>query len=1028
MYSGGSYRGGRRPAPEGPGLAVFLLCCVLHLLVVPPGAHVLAQAELRGVGDVGPLGQSAAVRSPEENTTARHVLRGRLTDAHGGGIAGGTVTLKRLGRPMPAEGVATQGVRKGSDEKLAGEAFFKTATDSGGGYNFARVPPGVYELSAAARGFEPTVTTIEVGGGRPSLTFDVQLETGRVHESVEVKEAGGLGGAGTTLGLAQEANASALVLGEEELAMLPDDPEALAAALRAVGAARGGDPSNSTILVDGMSASGVPPKDQIKEVRIGANPLAAEYDSPGAGRIEVITKPGAGALHGSFYTTFGDDGFNTRNPFMSSRPPTRTSYTSAYLTGPVRKDKATFSLSAFRSQVDDAATVNAETLNANLERTHFSQSYVRPSRQLSLTGRLDLKLSATSSLNGRVTVERGVIRNLGVGAFSLPDQAFTQRTRQAQAFLGFSGVTSPTSILDVRFQFSQSGREADGDPFEPVIQVSDAFTGGGVAQGRARESEKRAELTANGTWSLGRHLLKAGGRLRAGRTDVVSYRDFGGRFIFAGSLTAGGRQGAPAETPPLLLDSLEAYRRTVLLQGAGASAGEIRRQGGGATMLIIRDGDPSAGVMAGDVAAFAQDDWGFRPNLNISYGLRWSRQNGVGGVGSLEPRFGFAWAPGSSRINAGLMGGPKLVVRGGVGLFHTRVDERLRLLATQTDPGRTRQYVLTDPEVLDKFPLVPGRGELAGSGTATTTRWVLDEGIRQPTLLYVTGSVERKIGLLSHVNLHYSFSLGGGLLRAEASGGESPGGGRVWEIENGGRSTQHLLSVSGFRRQSAALSLFGNYTLGFARSDTDGPTSFAATRGDWGAERGPSASDMRHRLSAGGNLKSPLGLVWSPIVIATSGRPFNITTGQDENGDRLFTERPAVAGAGSVPTGTVRETAFGRFDLDPAAGVPRLGRNAGRGSSQFVFNLSVSRLWRFGTSKGDAGGILGGLPGMGAEKPYRLNLSVYVENVLNHPNFDAPVGNLSSPRFGQPTRLNGSFRGGKDLGNRQVELQLRFSF
>lgn len=234
--------------------------------------------------------------------------------------------------------------------------------------------------------------------------------------------------------------------------------------------------------------------------------------------------------------------------------------------------------------------------------------------------------------------------------------------------------------------------------------------------------------------------------------------------------------------------------------------------------------------------------------------------------------------------------------------------------------------------------------------------------------------------------------------------------------------------MSTFRRQSAALSLFGNYTLGFARGDTDGPTSFAATPGDWAAERGPSASDVRHRFTTGGNFKSPLGLVWSPLVVATSGRPFNIITGRDENGDGLFTKRPGVVAAGGDGSATVRETALGRFDLAPAAGTARLGRNSGRGSPQFIFNLGVGRVWRLGTSKDGAGGMLGGLAGAGAEKPYRLHLSVYVENVFNHPNFDSPVGNLSSPRFGRPTRTSGSFRGGRDLGNRQVELQLCFSF
>jgi len=237
---------------------------------------------------------------------------------------------------------------------------------------------------------------------------------------------------------------------------------------------------------------------------------------------------------------------------------------------------------------------------------------------------------------------------------------------------------------------------------------------------------------------------------------------------------AAGAGSQPGAQPSLLLDSLEAYRRTVLLQRAGAHPAEIRRQGGGASTLILRAGDPSADAEGGDAAAFAQDDWGLRPNLNLSYGLRWSKQRGIGGAGDFEPRFGFAWAPGSARINGGLVG-PQLVIRGGAGLYHVRIDDRLRLLQAQTDPARTRQYVFTDPAMLDGFPAVPGPSELADAPGSSTARWALDERVRPATLLYVTAAVERKLGLLSTLSLNYSFSGGSGLLRAEASGGRPAG-------------------------------------------------------------------------------------------------------------------------------------------------------------------------------------------------------------------------------------------------------------
>ena len=52
-------------------------------------------------------------------------------------------------------------------------------------------------------------------------------------------------------------------------------------------------------------------------------------------------------------------------------------------------------------------------------------------------------------------------------------------------------------------------------------------------------------------------------------------------------------------------------------------------------------------------------------------------------------------------------------------------------------------------------------------------------------------------------------------------------------------------------------------------------------------------------------------------------------------------------------------------------------------------------------------------------------------NLFNHSNLGAPIGNLSSPLFGQPTSGAGRFGAGggnQNAGNRRVELQLRFSF
>jgi hypothetical protein len=81
------------------------------------------------------------------------------------------------------------------------------------------------------------------------------------------------------------------------------------------------------------------------------------------------------------------------------------------------------------------------------------------------------------------------------------------------------------------------------------------------------------------------------------------------------------------------------------------------------------------------------------------------------------------------------------------------------------------------------------------------------------------------------------------------------------------------------------------------------------------------------------------------------------------------------------------------------------------------------------------GGMMGG-GGPSSEKKYNLTVSLYFQNILNTVNVGNYVGNLSSPLFGQPQGVAGSFGGfgggggggSANAGNRRIYLNLRFNF
>ena len=181
------------------------------------------------------------------------------------------------------------------------------------------------------------------------------------------------------------------------------------------------------------------------------------------------------------------------------------------------------------------------------------------------------------------------------------------------------------------------------------------------------------------------------------------------------------------------------------------------------------------------------------------------------------------------------------------------------------------------------------------------------------------------------------------------------------------------------------------------------------------------------------------------LFIYTSGPVYNITTGlPDPSGDGAAVQRPALANLSPAACAgaTLKYVPqFGCFDLLPAPGTPMIPKNFGRGPSNSNMTLRVSRTWDFvkKESPGDARGIAAGpgatpnAPGPAIPMKYHLTFGVYAINPLNHPNFAAPNGNLTSPFFGKPLSLqgmfaNGTFNPGNGTYNRKITMQVQLTF
>jgi hypothetical protein len=1046
----------------------------------------------------------------------RASLRGSVSDEFGASIVGATVTL------TDASGAQ------------------KTATTGpDGNYSFTGLTPGKYKIRAIAAGFATSdEAEVEAAAARRE-PVNITLKIAAIETQVKVN-------ADTPLSTEANNNANQQVLSGKDLDALPDDPDELAAALQALAGPSIG-PNGGQIFIDGFSGGNLPPKEAIREIRINQNPFAPENDQPSA-RIDILTRPGTDKFRGSASINFNDESLNSRNPFAvnsSKRTAFQIRQFSGSVSGPVVKKKASFFLEANRNETDDNELINATILDPSFNIVQLGEGFLVPRRNTNIGPRLDYAINSKNTLIARYNFFQSKTANNGVGGFSLPERGYDFKSTNQNLQLTETAIINAVTINETRFQYSHNRNESLGNSTIPALNVSAAFNG--CAAGGTGCSQVGHSFSTRSSWELnnftqiqkGTHTLKLGGRIRGVKINDNNSSNFGGNWVFTGGFgPALDASNNPIAGSVIQLSSIERYRRTALIQsrgltaqqqafcGAGTSVADcIRRLGGGASQFSINTGTPQASVSQTDVGVYWQDDWRMRPNFMFSYGIRYENQTNISSRFNFAPRIGFAWSPGAANATKP----PKTVIRGGGGIFYNRFSEGQTLQANRFNGSSELQYVLAEPfllnaaptqanldaagsrqvyNVLNFFPAVPTAAQLTLFPASQQTVYRVAPNLQAPAV-YLTGvQVERQLprNLTAYVGLYMiriqhvirardiNAPLPGTITTATPNGVRpNPATGDIYQYESSGKYHQANFTVGFNSRLNPRISLSGNYTISKTTNDTDGQggSLFPVNSYDLTGEFGRASFDVRHRFTLFGTINAPWWkLVFSPFVTASSGAPFNITTGRDTNLDRQYNERPSFAASADCTNINIRCTRFGNFNLVPNPGEQIIPRNFGQGPGQVTVTMRVSRTFGFGgeanrrassqqTQKatteagksgasggrggptigagmggsaakvggpggGGPGGGGGGGPqmmmggpggGAGAASKYTLTLSVNFQNIFNHVNLGNPVGNLSSPNFGRSLGLAGSFGGfggfgggSTGAGNRRIYLNARFTF
>ncbi|HEY6806870.1 MAG TPA: TonB-dependent receptor [Pyrinomonadaceae bacterium] len=687
------------------------------------------------------------------------------------------------------------------------------------------------------------------------------------------------------------------------------------------------------------------PLGAVQEVTVLSNAFSAEFGWTSGPALNFVTKSGTNDLHGEGIFLYRPGGwqaksFSTKGFCPESTPtcvtpstlqtispvdiPDKLSQVSGTIGGPIIKDKTFFFASTDYTR-QDRTTFLSSSLPAFVLPSDGHLDVTGHYRQFLFDGRLDHRLTDNQNLMVRFNVDRFDDDNPqdAVGGTNAPSVARRYARRSWTMQVNHTATINPRVVNEARFSYLH------GDPVTlwEAQNLSTTYTRSGAVPftiGQSRASNlwgHQWQFSDTLSWSRGLHYLRFGGGFihhTSGGTGSEPGTAILGTFTFKNTTTAPFGQ--------LTLNDVQNYTQPI---DFGIDSYELGQW---------------------LVTGFVQDSFRVHPDLNLDLGLRYDRQTLTTATKNFQPRIGFAWHPrGSSRTS----------IRGGYAMYYTQIRSNaiasylvngLDGLTTYTaTPGQTGfptcltgpcLPVPVDPKTVPAAQL-PARDITIRAGqrafyTAQFAQYGLNfnllpnypDEFDNPRSQVLTIGGEREIfkGFIAaadYVHQHLSGIDRTIDLNAPSEFNRTaPGQVRSVAAAN---ATRPILPVNGGVRQVNVLANYGiadydglqtlftyrgnrrllasvSYTLSKATNTTEpdgngvGPNQSVLLHLG-GEERGPSLVDQRHRAVFTLTYRFPYSISAGTVTMLASARPFNATTGVDNNGDGLNNDRPVVNGA-----------------------------------------------------------------------------------------------------------------------------------
>jgi Carboxypeptidase regulatory-like domain/TonB dependent receptor len=261
-------------------------------------------------------------------------IRGQVLDPSGAGVANATIVLTQS----------------------ATGTHVSTVTSSTGDYSFTHLTPGVYQLDVTASGFAHLARSGVTALVGQTVAVDLALTVGGNQQTIEVS-------ADAPLLQSQTSSILTTIPGKAVVALPLNTRNFVQLATLAPGVElppgtvlpriNGGRPRTNEYLYDGISALQPEPGqvvyfpiiDDIQEFTVEANNVPAEFGRFNGGVVNVATRSGSSAFHGSLFEFFRNEALNSRNYFASTtanKPEYRRNLYGGSIGGPILRNRLFF--------------------------------------------------------------------------------------------------------------------------------------------------------------------------------------------------------------------------------------------------------------------------------------------------------------------------------------------------------------------------------------------------------------------------------------------------------------------------------------------------------------------------------------------------------------------------------------------------------------------------------------------------------------------------------------------------------------